>query len=334
MTQTPPSASNPDVRTDDRREVQILMASYQGARYIQEQLNSIATQAYPHWRLFVSDDGSQDDTRRLIANFADTHGHRRIHLIDGPRQGATQNFLHLIRMAPRDRMLAFCDQDDVWHPEKIERAVSKLARISGPAHYAARTTITDENLEPVAQSRHFSRPLTFRNALVQACMAGNTSVFNPAAAALLKAGVEAASSADIQSHDWWAYQLTSGAGAKIIHDHHPVLLYRQHGMAEMGRNDTTSAMAKRLGQLFAGDFGKWVAANHTALNASRTLLTEDNRRILDLTIAALRCKGPVAAQRLYHLGLYRQTRAGTAALMAATATGRLRQPFSASRRSR
>lgn len=315
-------------------EVQILMATYQGGRFLQEQLHSIGAQRYTNWRLFVSDDGSWDNTRDLVASFAAQVGHGRVHLIEGPRQGATQNFLHLIQQAPENRMLAFCDQDDVWHPDKLAFAVESLGEIKGPAHYAARTIITDEKLAPVAQSRRFNRPLTFRNALVQACMAGNTSVFNPDAAALLKSGVEAARLAKIESHDWWAYQLTSGAGAAIIHDPRPMLMYRQHSQAEMGRNDTISAMAKRLGKLFAGDYGSWVGANLAALSQCRALLTTENRQVLDGVVAALQCRGPFAAQRLRRLGLYRQTTAGTVALLAATTMGRLRQPLSSNNRSR
>lgn len=305
-------------------EIQILLATYQGARFLQAQLDSIAAQSHTNWRLVVSDDGSRDATRDLVREFARQQGQERVELIEGPRKGATQNFLNLIHCASSDRMLAFCDQDDVWHPEKLARAAVSLSRISGPAHYAARTTITDQDLRPVAESRRFSRPLALRNALVQACMAGNTSVFNRSAAALLKAGVRAAQFANVESHDWWAYQLTSGAGATLIHDPAPALLYRQHGAAEMGRNDTTSAMVKRLGKLFAGDFGRWVHANLAALTACRDLLTPDSRTLIDDVRNALTRPGPAAAYRLHRLGLYRQTRAGTVALLGATASGRLR----------
>lgn len=306
--------------------ITILLASYEGAPFIAAQLDSIAAQSHADWQLLVSDDGSRDGTREIIACFAARHPPGRVRLIDGPARGATENFLHLIDRAPDGDMLAFADQDDVWFPDKLARASDALSGVAGPAHYAARTIIARSDLHPVGESRHFAREFGFRNALVQACMAGNTSVVNAPAAALLKAATPAAGRAGIQSHDWWAYQITSGAGARMIHDPKPCLLYRQHARSEMGRNDTAAAMARRFGLLFAGSYGDWLAANLAALEPVRDLLSAENRLVLESFAAALRLPGPRAARLMRELGLYRHTPAGTAALFAAAAIGRLRQP--------
>lgn len=307
----------------DRGEIVILLASYNGARFIETQMDSIARQSYGNWRLIVSDDGSTDDSVRLISEFAGSRPEGQVRQIRGPGRGATQNFLHLIEQAPQGAMLAFADQDDEWLPHKLARAAAALSRVSGPAHYAARTVVADENLSPITETRHFTRPLAFRNALVQACMAGNTSVFNGAAADLLKQAVAAAQAADIESHDWWAYQLTSGCGATMLHDAEPALLYRQHSHAEMGRNDTPLAMARRLGRLFAGDYGGWLRANRAALQPITQLLTAENREIFNRFSDALDRSGPASAMSFRRLGLYRQTTVGTAALLSAAVLGRL-----------
>lgn len=306
--------------------VVILLASYDGAAYLPAQLDSIAAQSFPNWSLLISDDGSTDGTRDIAAGFAASRPPGQVRVIDGPRQGATQNFLHLIEATQAGTALAFCDQDDVWHVDKLARAMAALSGHDGPAHYAARTIICDENLAPLTESRHFNRPFGFRNALVQACMAGNTSVFNPAAADLLKRGAAAARAAQIESHDWWAYQLTAGAGAKILRDPDPVLLYRQHGRSEMGRNDTLPAMTKRVGQLFEGSYGAWLGRNCEALERAAHLLTSENAAILSEFRRSLHQPGPLAATTFRRLGLYRHTRAGTLALYSAAALGRLRQP--------
>ncbi len=304
--------------------ITILLASYQGAGLIGAQLDSIAAQTHEAWRLIVSDDGSDDDTRGIVADFAASRPAGQVQLIDGPRRGATQNFLHLLSAAP-DGMIAFCDQDDVWFPDKLARAAAALSGQGGPAHYAARTIITDADLAPVARSRHFRRPLGFRNALVQAIMAGNTSVFNAPAAAILRRCAPAARAQNIESHDWWAYQITAGAGAALIHDPRPALFYRQHPRSVMGRNDTVAAMSQRIARLLAGEYGGWLAANHAALDAVRSELLPENRAVLDRFGAALRQPGPLAAARMARIGLYRQTRPGTAALFTAALMGRLRQ---------
>lgn len=318
----PVDPSDPLPRAGDA-PVTILLASYRGAAFIAAQLDSIAAQTHPHWRLIVSDDGSDDGTQEIVADFAASHPDR-VRMTRGPRRGATQNFLSLLSDAP-EGMIAFCDQDDVWFPDKLSRAVEALAPYTGPAHYAARTIITDAALTPVARSRHFRRPLGFRNALVQAIMAGNTSVFNAPAAAILRRCVGPAQDHDVPSHDWWAYQVTAGAGAVLIHDPRPALFYRQHARSEMGRNDTLRALSVRMGMLMAGDYGGWLTANHAALHAIRPELLQGNRILLDRFGTALRRPGPAAALALARSGLYRQTATGTAALYAAALMGRLRQ---------
>lgn len=320
-----PSSSPPRVhRQDDGAPVTILLASHRGAPFIGAQLRSIAGQTFRNWRLIVSDDGSDDGTPDIAAGFAASCPAGQVRVVPGPCRGATPNFLHLLAIAP-DGPLAFCDQDDVWFPDKLARAMAALAAQDGPAHYAARTIITDAALNPVAPSRHFCRPLGFRNALVQAVMAGNTSVFDAGAAAILKRCAGAAQDHDIPAHDWWAYQVSAGAGARLIHDPRPALFYRQHARSEMGRNDTLPALARRAGRLMAGEYGAWLARNHAALDAVRSEIRPDHRAALDRLGDALGQTGPRAAATMARAGLYRQTATGTAALYAAALAGRLRQ---------
>lgn len=304
--------------------VTVLMATCRGATVIGAQLASIAAQTHGDWHLIVSDDGSTDGTRAVVADFMAARPPGQVRLVEGPGRGSARNFLHLLGLAPPG-MVAFCDQDDVWFPDKLARAVAALAPCSGPAHYAARTIITDPDLNRVAESRHFRRPLGFRNALVQAVMAGNTTVLNAEAVAVLQDGAAMIGDATIQAHDWWAYQITAGIGATLIHDPRPVLLYRQHAGNLLGRNDTLPAMAQRFGKLFSGEYRRWLGGNLAALAPFRDRLLPGNRAILDGFSEALALPGPEAALRLRRLGLYRQTRPGTAALLAAAAMGRLRQ---------
>ena len=244
-------------------------------------------------------------------------------LIDGPRKGSARNFLHLIEQAPDGVPLAFSDQDDVWLPEKLSRAAAALRGIHDPRLYCARTLICDENLQNRVPSRLFARPHGFRNALVQACTPGNTTVLNPAAAALLK---QAASTADrIEAHDWWAYQVTAGAGGAVIFDAAPGLLYRQHANNVMGRNDTTAGRLRRMSMLLTGEYGGWLADHAAALTAVAPLLSPENRDLLARFSAMLQMPGVTALRELRRLGLYRQTAGGDAALRLAAATGRLRR---------
>lgn len=303
--------------------ITIAMATYNGARYLPPQLDSILAQQGVEWRLLVSDDGSTDGTLDILDGYARRHP-GRIAVIQGPRQGATRNFLHLIAKADPRGWVAFADQDDLWRPGKLARAARWLEGQQGPAVYAARTTICDEDLRELAPAPHFPGPFGFRNALVQACLPGNTTVANGGALRLMQAAAGAASAADVISHDWWVYQLMSGAGAAIHRDAAQVVLYRQHRENLMGRNDTAKARAARLSMLFDGRFADWLARNQRALEPVADLLTQENRAILQRFGALLESRGPRALSAALALGLYRQTRAGSWAIRAAALAGRLR----------
>lgn len=307
--------------------VLIGLALYQGAAHIAAQLDSIARQTHADWRLVASDDGSQDEGPQILRDFAASRPPGQVRLVNGPRQGATRNFLSLLDHAQDDEFMAFADQDDVWHDDKLARAFAGLnAAGPGAGLYCARTTICDAGLKPLTGSRRFSGPFDFRNALIQALTAGNTLLLPPDTVALARRAAPAAASAGIEAHDWWIYQLVTGAGRSVYRDDAEVLLYRQHGDNLKGRNDTLGAMRARLGQLFAGDFGNWLRANTAALLGVEHELTVENRAILREFAAALTLPGPQMAISMRRLGIRRQTGAGTTAFYAAAVAGRLRSP--------
>ncbi|WP_231582230.1 glycosyltransferase [Puniceibacterium sp. IMCC21224] len=305
--------------------VGILLAVYDGGDNLDAQLGSIAAQDHPRWQVLASDDGSGDDSPARLDRFA--AGHPLIRL-PGPRLGnGPANFMSLIRRVqdhlPTGSWLACCDQDDVWLPDRLSRGIAALSALPAdrPALYCSRTWITDETLTTRRLSAPRPRPPSFRNALVQNVVAGNTILLNAAGAELVCA---AASEADsVVVHDWWIYQIVTGAGGRIVHDDQPTLLYRQHGVNQIGANDTTRARVKRVRQLLRGDFRKWNAANIAALSASAHRLTPLNRARLaefeGLHQAGLwgRLSG------LRRLRLYRQSFASQAALWVAAIMGRL-----------
>ncbi|MBB1490782.1 MULTISPECIES: glycosyltransferase [unclassified Paracoccus (in: a-proteobacteria)] len=314
---------------DKTLRIAILLATYQGGRYIGAQLDSLAAQDHRNWRLIVSDDGSTDQTLHIVRGFAARHPGRDIQILRGPRQGATRNFLSMIGAVEPGDALAWCDQDDVWLPSRLSHGVEALAAAKEQAGtgfgilHVTRTTICDADLHPLRPAPLYRRPASFANALVQACTPGNTMLVDPAGVTLLKAAQPGAMEAGVISHDWWSYQVISGAGGLVIRDPRQTVLYRQHRGNVMGRNDTPRAALARLGRLGAGDYGNWLRQNVAALDAARDVLTPENAAMLDGFAAAITAPGPLAAARLAQLSVYRQTRAGTAALLLAAAAGRL-----------
>lgn len=305
--------------------ITIVMASFNGARYIRAQLDSIAAQTVTDWRLVVSDDGSTDGTCQIVRDFALTRPAGQVALIAGPGRGATANFLHATRCADPSGWLAYADQDDCWYPDRLQRGAAFLSGQTGPAVYAARTTLGDNDLQPIGPAPHFAGPFGFRNALIQACLPGNTILANAPALRLLQAAADAAEAANVISHDWWVYQLLSGAGASIMRDRAQVLVYRQHPDNLMGRNDTARARAARASMLVDGSFADWLGRNQRALEPVAHLLRPENRDLLQGFGRALTASGPQACRAVLRMRLYRQSRAGTLAVLAAALAGRLRR---------
>ncbi|MDY3338485.1 glycosyltransferase family 2 protein [Riemerella anatipestifer] len=111
--------------------IDILLATYNGERYIRQQLYSLLAQTYTDWRLFVHDDGSQDKTVELIKEFQKIDN--RIVLVeDGVKcGGAGANFLHLLKYTTADYVI-FCDQDDIWLENKLEVMYERLKEEKEP----------------------------------------------------------------------------------------------------------------------------------------------------------------------------------------------------------
>lgn len=301
--------------------VTIAMATLNGSNFIAEQLASLANQSHKNWSLIVSDDGSSDATCKIVRKFAEKHSANRVLLLRGPQQGTAQNFLSLLRAAGRSPYLAFCDQDDVWLPDKLARALSHLEARRTPSIYGSRTMITNCELAVKGLSPLFGKPPSFGNSLVQNIAGGNTMVLNrPALDVLQPASLSAGS---ILAHDWWCYQMVTGIGGRMIYDPQPSLFYRQHSANQVGANSSVFASARRVFALLNGQFANWIEQQTTALAAENHRLTPSAREDLGdfLDARAANTFGRVA--RMHRSRIYRQTTSGTAALWCAVVLGRL-----------
>jgi len=304
--------------------VAILMAVYNGAAYLPAQLDSLLAQDHDNWSLIVGDDGSTDATPGILRAFAARHPAT---LVSGPRKGAAAHFMALIRHAARHaapgHYLAFCDQDDVWLRDRLSRGVKALGACGEdrPALYCSRTWITGPDLEGCRLSAGRPRGPSFRNALVQNIASGNTILLNPAAARLLETAAEEVT--EVVVHDWWVYQLVTGAGGQVIHDDDPTVFYRQHGLNQIGENSSAMAKFRRIWQMLRGDFRAWNTVNLAALTRLSHHLTEENRRIMQDFAAMRRGPLPQRLARLWQLGLYRQSRMSTLALWLAVVLNRI-----------
>ena len=324
-----PDPDHPDPA--GRARLAVLMATYQAGDRLGAQLDSIAAQTRPPEMILASDDGSSDGTPVRLRDWAARHPAIEVRRFEGPRRGAAANFLSLIARAPDTvERLSLADQDDVWLPGKLDRAGTWLdgadARAPDrPALYCARVWICDDALRGRTPTGLPARPLSFRNALTQNVACGNTIVLNRAASDLARGGARAleAEGALPVLHDWWLYQLVTGAGGAVFFDPEPQVLYRQHGGNVIGANTGARAKLARIARVLDGTYGRWNAANLAALEATAALLTPENRALAEGFARARRAGFAERMALLRRLGLYRQGRGGQASLWAAALLGRL-----------
>ena len=258
--------------------VAILLCTKNGATFVAQQLHSLAAQTHKNWTLYVSDDASTDGTKEILQQFAATASFPVI-LREGPQKGSSRNFLCLLTdPSIRADLFAFCDQDDVWYPEKLERAIDWISKLPAdlPALYGSRVELIDAAGTHRGYSPLFRRKPSFKNALVQSIAGGNTMLFNKAAKQL----AERAGILEVVTHDWWLYLLVSGAGGVVHYDAQPSLKYRQHQQNLIGSNIGWRARLQRLGMLLSGSFRDWNAINVTALEACAHLINADHAATL------------------------------------------------------
>lgn len=302
----------------------ILLATYNGERFLRQQLESIAQQTHPHWVVYASDDGSSDATLSILKTYAQVWGPDKLVIRRGAQQGLCANFMSMV-LDPliQADCYALCDQDDVWLPEKLSRALKELDQKgppSTPSLYCSRTQYVSESLAPLGISKAYQRPPSFRNALVQSLAGGNTMLFNHAAKQLaMQAGVTQA-----VVHDWWLYLLVTGAGGQVVFDAEAPILYRQHDASTIGSADGFVDQLKRLRNLVFGQHKAYAHTHIQALKQAKTCLTPEHQQVLVRFEALHIATGVLQRWAIYQqLGIYRQTAAGALSLGLAVVLGKI-----------
>ncbi|MFW7269421.1 glycosyltransferase [Gluconacetobacter sp. Hr-1-5] len=280
--------------TRDAMPVCILLSIHNGATFLDAQLQSLGQQTHAAWRLVWRDDGSTDDSVRIMQRFAGNLPAGRCVQVSRSveRLGIAGSFGMLLDHVPDGHLAAFCDQDDVWFPDKLERAVQALSpfhRTDKPALYCSRQMLTDSALARLGLSPALPPEPVFSMALTQNIATGCTVMLSPAAIRLVRATMPPPAGT---LHDWWSYLLVSGAGGHVVTDSQATLYYRQHQSNAVGApaHFATRALAalRRGPALFMSTF----RANVTQLLRHADLLTEPAVTRLAKLREALDIPGP------------------------------------------
>jgi glycosyltransferase involved in cell wall biosynthesis len=291
------------------------MCTLNGAQFLPAQLASLEQQTHANWRLIVSDDGSTDATLKILAHFAQRVP-QDVEVRQGPRQGPSANFVSLTSDCDIvGDYFAFCDQDDIWLPDKLRHALNWIRNVPAatPAVYGGRTRLVSAAGVPFGRAPLFAKDPSFANALAQSIAGANTMVFNRAT----KSMVEQAGPLMVVSHDWWLYQLVTGSGGLVHYDPVPQVDYRQHPGNTIGCNRGVRAQLKRVLMVFQGGFSEWNEINLAALHEVRHILTGDARGLIDDYQAMRRGNLYQRVSAFVRSGIRRQTFLGNVALLTA-----------------
>lgn len=219
--------------------VAILLATYNGEKYIKEQIDSLLSQTYSDITIFVHDDGSKDSTRQILDVLSKEN--KQIVWLDYPSQGGSMgNFLSILERVEADYYF-FCDQDDVWLNEKVERSVKALKDSEQkcgkqtPAVAYTDLFITDENLNVTDPSFwkiagiHPDLLVDFNTAAAANGCTGCAMAFNKAAAISV-----IPHNGKATMHDSWVTLCALKAGGKMCPVKQPLIYYRQHSSNTLG----------------------------------------------------------------------------------------------------
>ncbi|TSH85246.1 glycosyltransferase family 2 protein [Pantoea agglomerans] len=292
----------------NKGHVAILMGTYNGAAFIEKQLHSIKDQGWKNWSLWVSDDGSKDDTRSITERvFKD--GENSCTILTGPQKGFCENFKSLIgNPAIEAGFYAFADQDDIWHSAKLLRAVEYLQSLpkEGPAIYCTRTRLIDEHDQSLGLSPLNTKRPGFPNALLQNIASGNTMVFNAAARQLFLKILDL----PVIAHDWALYLIVSACGGKVFFDPEPSVFYRQHNANAIGSGMKLTQRVNNFIDAHQGRNRHWNDVNFRFLAQLKAEMTPENRVVFD-AFRHIRDSTLLARIKLFKAsGVYHQNRLG------------------------
>lgn len=267
-----------------KTKVVVLLSTYNGEKYLQEQIGSVLNQKDVNVLLLIRDDDSSDHSVEIIKKYQILFP-SKIKLIEGKKIGCTKSFVELMRIAVKvdeynADYYAFCDQDDVWLPDKLSRSVSALSAMdtSFPLLYFGNPTSTDSSLHFVQIPPPKKFKFSLGEALIRNASGGNTQVFN-------RILLEEASKVDFCPyilHDWWLYSVCIALSGKIYYDSSPLLLYRLHQSNVVGGKK--KSLYKKCVSFFSDSLGMSYQLAVALYNGYKDELTEKNKRLLRLVV--------------------------------------------------
>lgn len=218
------------------KKIAVLLATHNSENYIREQLNSLFEQTYGSISIIVSDDSSTDSTPEILKEYDGVS----VIKSEVPLKSAQANFWFLLKNAPESDYYMFCDHDDVWCKDKVEKTLNKMLEIEKsqkPVLVHTDLFVADKNKNVIAPSmfslQKLSKEQKLSQALIQNNVTGCTVMIN---SALKKLALKKQDTENMLMHDWYLSILCLATGVLGFVDE-PLIYYRQHGNNEVGAKD-------------------------------------------------------------------------------------------------
>ncbi|MFW0758491.1 glycosyltransferase [Pseudomonas sp. H11T01] len=279
-----------------RPKIAVLLAAYNGMQWIEEQLASILNQQSVDVTVYISVDPSTDDTEAWCAAYAADHARVVLLPAAGTFGGASRNFFRLIRDVDFDGydFIAFADQDDVWHADKLERAI----RVLNTGKYTAYSSnVTAFWPNGRTQLLDKAQPQVTWDFLFEAAGPGCTYVFGKSLAASLKASILAnwQQLQEVSLHDWYCYAFARSHGYTWFIDPLPTMQYRQHERNQVGANTGINPLIARYKTIHDGWWFSQVRLITCLVGQSSDPFVQDwlrlgRRQLLKLSLSAWKCR--------------------------------------------
>lgn len=255
----------------------ILLSTYNGEKYLEEQLNSLLKQKKVKIQILVRDDGSTDKTHEILNKWQNKG---LLRWYTGINKKPAQSFMDLLHAAPKCDYYAFCDQDDVWLPEKLSVAVNAIKNNEIPALYFGQTQMVDDELNKINTPIIYPKCI-LEEAVINHCVTGCTVVFNQLLFSLLKQYKPIY----ISMHDSWCYQVCLAVNGKVFFDSYSQIFYRQHSNNVIGlKTSRYKEWKRRLMKSFLMKEKERSKTARELLQGYNHFLTIENRELLKMLV--------------------------------------------------
>lgn len=234
-------------------KIEILLSTYNGEKYLKDQLQSILSQKGNfELDILIRDDGSTDNTKKILEEYKLLY--KNIKVIYGCNLGWMKSFNKLIFLSDEADYYAFSDQDDVWMPDKIKKGLEKIENISmsKPVLYGSNVIETNDELLPLKKSKNKVRiKLDFLSVLLCSFTLGCTMIFNDEAKRLYTYSPK---EMKFVGHDWLLATLCASFGILIL-DENAYIYHRRHGSNESGDLKFKKILLSKISHFKNGKIG-------------------------------------------------------------------------------